>query len=330
MENTSVVTIHKLLESRQTALKNFLGSQKNALRFISSVMQCINMTPKLLLCKHESLVGAFLECAAVGLFPSSWSGECYVLPYDSKDGMMAQFQMGYKGFITLGYRSGVQSIWTNIVYKNDKFKEYKGTDPKIEHEVAPGDRGEPIGVYACAKVNGETIFLFMKKDQVMKIKSMSKAKDSKYSPWNSNDPEMWMWKKTAIKQLAKTFPRGDAGQMGKAIYLDNISERGGYIQDEGKIVDVPFDEPDDQKIDSAKDKKDKLKKKKEEDQADPDGFDQFQTEVKIKELGEALKSTDPKHSDHEKMKAEYDRLVAALNEWKAKNSDQEENLVSND
>lgn len=240
----TVSGFHEVFKGRQVALQNFLGSEKNALRFTSSVMQCVQANPKLLECNQQSLIGAFLECAAVSLFPSNWSGECYVLPYQSPKGMVAQFQMGYKGFITLGYRNGVQSIWSEIVYKNDKFREVKGTDPKIEHEPAGADRGDPVGVYACAKVNNEKIFVYMLKEQIMNIKDLSKAKDSKYSPWNSRtDPELWMWKKTAIKQLAKMFPRNDNNDyISRAIQMDNIAERGGYFNKEGKMVEQEWDQ----------------------------------------------------------------------------------------
>ena len=37
----------------------------------------------------------------------------------------------------------------------------------------------------------------------MAIKEMSKAKDKSESPWNSKDPEKWMWKKTCLIQHSK-------------------------------------------------------------------------------------------------------------------------------
>lgn len=230
------------LSARKTALINFLGDEKNALRFTSSVMQCIQQNPKLLECKKESLIGAFLECAAVNLFPSNWSGECFVIPYNSKNGMVAQFQMGYRGFLTLAYRAGVGSIWSEIVYDGDEFLEEKGTEPRLVHvPTKPENRGKPIAVYACAKKGENTWFKVMWEPDIMSIKKLSKAAASSSSPWNSNtDPELWMWKKTCIKQLLKFVPRSGNDDLSRATHSDNVSERGGYFADENKLVEGEF------------------------------------------------------------------------------------------
>lgn len=258
--------IGNLLHKKEAALKNFLGNQENALRFQSAVMQCIQATPKLLECTPESLLGAFMECAALGLYPSNHSGDCYVIPYKEKqrDGTYitnAQFQMGYRGFKTLGYRSGVLRCGTDIVYENDEFKEERGTIQKLKHVPAQGDRGKPVGAYAWAEVNKDSVvFNYMSQEEIMKIKSMSKASGKSFSPWNSNDPMLWMWQKTAFKQLAKMMPTTD--KLDRAIYLDNVSERGGYIKSESEVIEVPFEETQEQKIDKGQAKKEALREKK--------------------------------------------------------------------
>lgn len=261
MENQLVPAqnmIQKLLATKEKALKNYLGDKDNALRFMTAVMHCIEKTPKLLECTPQSVIGAFMECAALGLYPGNASGDCYVLPYAGK----AQFQLGYKGMKTLAYRSGVLACDTDIVFSKDKFKIVRGTNPRIEHEEANGDRGKPIGAYAWAEVTpGNKIFFYMKEAEIMKIKALSQAKDSKYSPWNSNnDPMMWMWRKTPFKQLAKMMPTSE--KLSRAIYADNVSERGGYFLDEGKIIDVGFEDSE-TKIEIGKDKKQALRDRKE-------------------------------------------------------------------
>lgn len=251
--NDPSLILRDSLTQAKNALRNFLGTEENALKFMSAAMHCLQTTPGLLECTQESLIGAFMECATIGLFPSNWRGDCYILPYRTKNGTVAQFQMGYKGFKTLAYRNGVSSITAEIVHKKDKFEFELGANPKLVHQPDPfKDRGEPIGVYAVATIGNEApVFKVMSKADVMKIKAMSKAKDAKFSPWNSNDPENWMWKKTAIKQLAKLLPTTE--KLDRAIYLDNVSERGGYIEREGKVVEIPFTE--EQKIEAVSSRK---------------------------------------------------------------------------
>lgn len=246
----------ELLKTKQAALKNFLGNDENALRFMSSVMQCVQSNPKLLECTQQSLLGAFMECAAVGLYPTTYSGDCFVIPYAGK----AQFQIGYRGMKTLAYRSGVLRCGTDVVFENDKFSEVRGTIQQLKHVPAHDDAGEPIGAYAWAEVSrGSLVYTYLTKEEIMKIKKMSKAASSSMSPWNSNDPLLWMWQKTAFKQLAKMMPTSD--KLERAVYLDNVSERGGYIQSEAEVVDVPFEKDPEEKIAAVNDKKADLRKK---------------------------------------------------------------------
>ena len=63
----------------------------------------------------------------------------------------------------------------------------------------------------------------------MKFKEMSQGAASTYSPWNQkNDPELWMWKKTAIRQLFKSLPKTSAMQ--KALAIDSQGEMGANLQ----------------------------------------------------------------------------------------------------
>lgn len=254
-----------LLNQKKSALQNFLGDEKRALRFMSAVTYAMNKIPDLYKCTPESLMGAFMECASLNLFPGR--GDCDILPYKKGFGdnaeYQAQFQLGYKGAKTLAYRSGVLRCGTEVVYEKDKFKQELGIVQKLVHVPDEGSRGKPVRAYAWAEVTpGAIIFKVMSKDDIMKIKALSKAKDSKYSPWNSgNDPMLWMWQKTAFKQLAKMMPTSD--ELDRAIYLDNVSERGGYIEAEGEIIEAPFDEApktSEEKIEKVNDKKEEMRK----------------------------------------------------------------------
>lgn len=258
-EKTDQRGIKVLLATKKDVLKNFLGNEKNAMAFMSAVMFSVEKVPELLNCTAGSIMSAFMECAAIKLYPGSSSGDCYVLPYKGK----AQFQLGYKGVKTLAYRSGVLRLWAEIRYEKDKFKQTLGTSPKIEHMPFNDDddlRGEPIGAYACAEVNpGVVIFKYLPKSKIMKIKAKSPSAKSEYSPWNGNDPDLWMWKKCAVKQLGKTMPQSD--EMKRAFYLDNVSEGGGHIESDGNIYEAAF-ENSDANIEQGKDKKEALRKKK--------------------------------------------------------------------
>ncbi len=212
-------------------IKNFFGDEKQAMKFLSSVRSSVQKTPKLLECHPMSVVNSFMTMAQLGLMPSDVSGEAYVLPYKGQ----AQFQLGYQGLITLFYRAGGQRIRAEIVRANDKFSYENG---EIKHEInimlSNEKRGEPVGAYAIATVNGMEIAKAMNREDILGFgKNFSKSFSSEYSPWNvDNDPELWMWKKTVLKQLGKMLPKNETINL--AISLDNEDSR---ISDVKKKVD---------------------------------------------------------------------------------------------
>lgn len=68
----------------------------------------------------------------------------------------------------------------------------------------------------------------MHKDEVLRFKDFSQSANAKEdwqrekSPWNEkNDPELNMWKKTAIKQISKNLPLTE--KISEAISMDNTS-----------------------------------------------------------------------------------------------------------
>lgn len=214
---TQVEDFKKNLASvHMKTLQNFFWeNEEKTKKFLSAVSYCVQSTPTLLKCSQESLVNAFMKCAEYDLFPSSVSGEAYILPY----GSVAQFQLGYKGIITLLKRQGIM-IYTDIVKENDEFEIYSGFEQNIIHKYPRTARGEAQGVYAIASIDGEKIIKYMSAEEVLKFKKFSKSAWTATSPWDSkNDPELNMWRKTAIKQLAKNLSLTESAY--KAITDDN-------------------------------------------------------------------------------------------------------------
>lgn len=202
-------------------IENFLGSKEQALRFLSGVVAATQKTPKLLECEQMSLINSFVTMAQLGLMPSGVSGEAYVLPYNSQDGLIAQFQLGYQGLVTLFYRAGAKSIRAEIVHENDEFSITNGV---IHHapDVFSDDRGPAKGAYVIVTLatGGEVSKVMSKKVILAHGAKFSKAYKTSTSPWDPlNDPELWMWKKTVLKQVAKLVPKNDA--LYNAISEDN-------------------------------------------------------------------------------------------------------------
>ena len=219
-------------------IENFFNNNDKSLKFLSSVVSAIQRTPELLNCDQTSVIISFLKVAELGFMPSDVSGEAYVLPYGGK----AQFQLGYQGLVTLFYRAGVKSIAAEIVKKNDEFSYKNGV---LEHnpDMFSDDRGEPIGAYVVIELQaGGKITKVMSKKEIMHIgQSFSKSFKTSFTPWKSaNDPELWMWKKTVLKQAAKLVPKNET--IFKAIAEDNkesnVNDRMEKAKEEGAALSM--------------------------------------------------------------------------------------------
>lgn len=201
-------------KTMQTYIKSMEGEIKKALpsvitpeRFTRMVLSAISTNPKLGSCTPSSFLGAMMSAAQLGLEPNTPLGQAYILPYQNKGVLEAQFQLGYKGLIDLSYRSGeVELVQAHIVYENDKFECEYGLEPKLTHVPADSNRGDAIKVYAMFKTkSGGYGFEVMSMDDVREhAKKYSKAYSSSYSPWATNFEEMA--KKTVLKKCLKYAP----------------------------------------------------------------------------------------------------------------------------
>lgn len=216
-------------------ITNYFADPQKALEFLSNIRAEVQRNPKLLECDPGSLVNSFITAASLKLMPSGVSGEAYILPYNNKDGMVAQFQLGYQGLVTLFYRAGVQAIHADIVRENDKIELVNGN---IQHTVNPlqsvSQRGKAIGAYVVVNYRGQLMGKYMHAEDILAhgkkfsksyfeydYKTKKKTENvGKHTPWNEeNDPELWMWKKTVLKQAAKLIPKNET--IYRAIAEDN-------------------------------------------------------------------------------------------------------------
>jgi recombinational DNA repair protein RecT len=137
----------------------------------------------------------------------------------------------------LMYRSAaITAVSAEIVRKADVFRVQFGTDRRILHrpQPAPVKDGPDNwrGVYAVAKLlHGEPDFEYLSREKVEEARSRSNSwrkfkSDGVPTPW-STDPEE-MWRKTAIRRLAKRMPKNSSdkrSELLRAVILDEYGER---------------------------------------------------------------------------------------------------------
>ena len=171
----------------------------------------IRTTPALTQCTIESLLGAIMQAAQLGLEPGIL-GHCYFVPFNKNAGTKSNphwvkevtFIIGYRGLIDLARRSGqITTIASYPIYSKDKFECVYGFEQKLFHEPSFGDRGELIGFYSYAITkDGGKFADVMSLDEVKKIRDRSKSKDN--GPWVTDFEEMG--RKTVLRRMCKYLP----------------------------------------------------------------------------------------------------------------------------
>jgi recombination protein RecT len=199
-------TIAGLITTMKSEIARALPRGMEADRVARLALTQVKKTPQLAQCTAQSFAGALLTSSALGLEPGV-NGECYLVPYrDKRSGTVeCQLIIGYQGIAKLYWQSPLASyIDTGWVGENDEFDYGKGLNPYLEHRPARGDRGKPIYYYAIVRVKGADMALWdvFTPEQIQALRR-GKVGSSGDIP----DPERWMERKTALKQVLKLAPK---------------------------------------------------------------------------------------------------------------------------
>ncbi|MEC0231249.1 recombinase RecT [Paenibacillus alba] len=210
-------TVFDIIQSMEKEFKRALPDQVGVQRFVRVAITIVRTNPKLMACDGMSIVAALMQSAQLGLEPNTPLGQSYLIPYKNKRVINgketyideAQFQIGYKGLITLALRTGeYKAIYAHEVYANDDFKYTYGLDKDLHHIPADEPIGEPIKYYAVYHLkNGGYDFVVWSKTRIdFHAKKYSQAvKKGWTSPWTT-DYDMQA-KKTVLKEVLKYAPK---------------------------------------------------------------------------------------------------------------------------
>jgi len=226
-------TVADFFEANKPTLKALLPEKMSPDRMLKITLGALRTTPKLMECTLNSLFGAVVVCAQLGLEPNTPQGHIYLIPFGNKRKGTTEVQIvvGYKGLIDLARRSGqIVSLSARVVHKRDDFDIDYGTTDSITHKpYLDGDRGPVTGVYAVAKlVGGGVQFEFMSTPEINRVRDESQGYktalrfDKKDTPWITHWEEMA--KKTVIRRLTKYLPMSI--ELANAAALDDRSGSG--------------------------------------------------------------------------------------------------------
>lgn len=241
-------------------VNEIIGSKERGSRFISSIISAVSTNPQLGQCENASILSGALLGESLNLSPSPQLGRYYLVPFKDKNrGMVAQFLLGYKGYLELAQRSGQYKDINVIEVKEG---EYKGRDkltgnPTFEfiEDDDIRDSKETIGYMASfTLLNGFTKTLYMTKkqmeDHALQYSNgyrADKKNKTAYTFWSKDFDGMAF--KTLLRQLISKWGvmsidmqnayEGDMAVInedGSKNYVDNVPDA------EFEVVEQPSEE----------------------------------------------------------------------------------------
>jgi recombination protein RecT len=144
-------TMRDLMEKSKAQFARVLPSHMDADRLLRIALTQIRTNPRLLDCTPESMVGALMKAAQLGLEPDGVTGRAYLIPRrNARLGTVeVNFQRGYKGILELAYRSGqIASVRADVVREGDFLEYEKGLDEKLVHRPGSSFDAPVTHVYA--------------------------------------------------------------------------------------------------------------------------------------------------------------------------------------
>lgn len=221
-------------------------------RFVRTVLTEVRRNEGLTNCTVPSFMGAMMQSAQLGLEVGSTLGQAYLIPYYDRNKKVTecQFQIGYKGWIILGARSGIL-IESREVRQHDKFKFRFGTSPYLDHSWdATTDRGELVCFYGTATMpDGRMRFHVMSIPEIHERRDRSAAvKAGVNTPWKTDYDAMC--RKTVIRAMVPQLPMSP--ELNSALAVDEATltqDRKGEIRPNfPEAIDVQPLQPGDMEI----------------------------------------------------------------------------------
>ena len=191
-------------DAYKNLINRTLGDPDRARRFVASISSAVAANTELQKCDAGTILSGALLGESLNLSPSPQLGQYYLIPYeDKKRGCtVAQFQLGYKGYIQLAIRSGQYRKLNVVEIKEGELKNY---DPLTEEitvnlieDEAARENAETIGYYAMFEyINGFRKALYWSVEKMMAHAdrySNAFSADNAIKIRNGQMPKNEMWK----------------------------------------------------------------------------------------------------------------------------------------
>ena len=242
--NTGVPALKSMLATQaiKKQIKSLLGERAG--HFMMAIVQVVEGTPQLQQADPQSIINAAIASAVLNLPIEKNLGFAYIVPYNDRErGMIAQFQMGYKGYIQLALRSGEYKFINAVQVKEGELQGYNLLTGELQLEfiddIDKREEARTIGYASYIEFNnGFRNTLFMTEAQVKNhAKKYSQSdqydlsKGKKNSNWSKNFEAMAL--KTVLKLNLSKYGALSV-EVQKALQTDGLVVD--EIEEDGTII----------------------------------------------------------------------------------------------
>lgn len=259
------MAVNNSLQTRKQTLSAYLSQDaikakineviggKDGQRFISAIVSATAANSTLQECSNGSILSAAMLGESLKLSPSPQLGQYYLVPYkDKEQGKVAQFQLGYKGYIQLAIRSGQYKKLNVLGIKEGELIRFDPLNEEIEVQLIADEEkreaAKTVGYYAMFEyTNGfrKAMYWSKAKMEAHALKysqgyKKDKEKGWKYTFWSKDFDGMAY--KTMLRQLISKWGIMSI-EMQQAMDADM-----GVIHDDGSVDYVDNQQIDDSNI----------------------------------------------------------------------------------
>ena len=229
-------------------INNTLGNPTKAARFVTAITSAVTTNPALSECDAQTIVSAGLLGEGLNLSPSPQLGQYYLVPFkDRKNGRtVAQFQLGYKGYIQLAIRSGQYKKLNVLPIKQGELISFNPLEEEIEVQLIEDElereNAPTIGYYAMFEyTNGFKKAMYWSREKM-------ESHAEKYSMGYKARKGYTFWEKDFDAMACKTMLRQIISKWGiMSIEMQKAVENDSaviYGDDKIDYIDAPSAEPE--------------------------------------------------------------------------------------
>ena len=225
-----VAELSGFLDKIKSQMSLALPKHLTADRMARLTLTAFSTTPALQKCTHKSIAASIMTASQLGLEPGV-NGQGYLVPY--KD--TCTFVPGWKGLVDLVSRSGRGTVYTGVIFKDQKYTFTDGArrDLVIHNETELYEANDITHAFAIGWVKDSAMPII----ELWTIEKIRKHRD-KHNKVGQRHYSFGNWemyaRKIPLLQVLKYMPMSI--EMSNAVEISHAAEEGRGVTIEGGVV----------------------------------------------------------------------------------------------